>query len=417
MPEITGFRALTYDPSQVDLSQVVTPPYDVIDAAQRARLVDRHPHNFVQVDLPEPRGGDGYRAAASTVARWLRDGILRRDAHDAVYRYHQVFKDPEHDRTLTRRGVVVAAALSPWSQGAIRPHEITFAAPREDRTRLLDATRVHLSPVFAMYDDAGAVDEVLGESRAAPDLAATTDDGTQHQVWRIDAPDTLAALAQRLRDRTAYVLDGHHRYETMVAFRDREIEIDRGGRPSAGGHGLMFLVPMTDPGLIILPTHRVVCGVRDLDRTRFLADVQRYCRVQPVPAAARDPDRLRDALRHAPAPAFAAVFPDTTDAYLLSFLDQRADGAPEITILHEVVLERVLGISPHARESHLRYVSNTQATLDRIARGDGQLALVVRPPGLAEIKRLADAGRVMPQKSTYFFPKLASGLVMLPVDG
>jgi uncharacterized protein (DUF1015 family) len=418
MPEITGFRALTYDPSRLELSQVVTPPYDVIDAAQRARLVDRHPHNFVQIDLPDPQGGaDRYRAAADALARWQRDGIVRRDPREAVYRYHQVFTDPEHGRAVTRRGLVVAAALSPWSQGAIRPHEITFAAPREDRARLLDATRVHLSPVFAMYDDAGGeVEQLLGAPGAAPDLAATTDDGTRHEVWRIDAPELLAGLSQRLRDRTAYMLDGHHRYETMVAFRDRELA--RGGAQPAGGHGLMFLVPVTDPGLIVLPTHRVVCGVRDLDRPRFLADVQRHCRVEPVPGAARDPARLRDALRQAPdAPAFAAVFPDAPDAYLLSFLERRSDAESEISLLHEVVLERMLGIAPHAREAHLRYVSSTQATLDRIARGDGQLALVVRPPRLAQIKQFADAGRVMPQKSTYFFPKLASGLVMLPVDG
>jgi uncharacterized protein (DUF1015 family) len=418
LPDIAGFRALTYDPTRVDLSQVVTPPYDVIDARERAKLASRHSHNFVRIDLPEPAeaGADRYRTAAETLEYWLADGTLRRDTTPAVYRYHQVFTDQEQGHSVTRKGLVAAVQLSPWSDGVIRPHETTFAGPREDRARLLDATRVHLSPIFAMYEDpVGEVEQMLATGNLAPDLAAMTDDGTLHNVWRVAAPDIIAKLSQFLRDKCAYVLDGHHRYETMVAFRDREL----GRGAHAGQRGLLFLVPMSDPGLIILPTHRIVVGVNDLTRDRFLADMQRHGTVQVIAGGARDAGTLRQALQRASGvPTFAAVFPGDPDAHILSLTEhgQTSPLESEISVLHDVILERVLAIPAEARKAHIRYVSNTQGALDQIAGGDGQLALIVRPPTLAQVKQISDAGRVMPQKSTYFFPKLASGLIMMPVE-
>jgi uncharacterized protein (DUF1015 family) len=220
-----------------------------------------------------------------------------------------------------------------------------------------------------------------------------------------------------MKDKCAYVLDGHHRYETMIAFRDRELR--RGDAHAAGQRGLTFFVPMNDPGLIILPTHRLVFDVKDFDRGTFLSDVQRYYQVQTVAGGARDAAKLRHALHSAPdVPTFAAVFPGDPDAHLLSFIEHehRSPLEPELSVLHEVILERVLGIPAEARKLHIRYVSNTQGALDQIAGGDAQLGLIVRPPKLTQIKQISDAGRVMPQKSTYFFPKLASGLIMMPVD-
>jgi uncharacterized protein (DUF1015 family) len=174
MLDISGFRALTYDPSRVDLSHVATPPYDVIDAAQREMLAHRSPYSFVRIDVPEPdSGSERYRTAADRLAGWQTEGILRRDTTPALYRYHQEFTDRELNRIVTRKGLIAAVALSPWSAGVIRPHETTFTAPREDRARLLDSTRVHLSPVFAMYEDpAGDVEQLLDTHTATPDFLA-----------------------------------------------------------------------------------------------------------------------------------------------------------------------------------------------------------------------------------------------------
>jgi uncharacterized protein (DUF1015 family) len=294
-----------------------------------------------------------------------------------------------------------------------------MVAPREDRARLLDATHAHLSPVFAAYDDPERESEpLLATCSATPDRIAKTDDGTVHKVWRIANPETIADWPALLRDKCLYVLDGHHRYETMVAFHGRQRE---GSRRPDGRHGLMFLVSAAEPGLVILPTHRIVHGVGELDRDRFLAEVSRDCEVELRIGAARDATQLRAALDAASGrTVFAAVFPRSPDAHLLVVRDgrPRATFEHDASILHKFILGRALaestGVNPTAMG--LQYISNTTAALAQIAQGEGQLALIMRPPTLAQIKQVADAGKVMPQKSTYFFPKLASGLVVMPVE-
>lgn len=420
MVDIAGFRGISYDPTRVDLARVITPPYDVIDAAQRAALADRSPYNFVRIDLPLPEANaDRYQVAAAALADFQVSGMLCRDPVPALYRYHQEFTDPEHERTLVRKGIIAAVMLSPWSAGVIRPHEATFAAPREDRIRLLEATRVHLSPVFAMYDDRSLdVEHMLERHAAPPDLAVTTDDGTRHSMWRVSNAATIAEVARLLAPSCAYVLDGHHRYETMVAFQDHAAR--RGAAHAALQRGLMFLVPMSDPGLVILPTHRLVQRLPGLTRDRFLTEVRRHARVEPVHGGARDAARLQRLLAAASdGPCFAAVLAGDPDAYLLSVdADGRSPLEPETAVLHRIILERVLGAiaGPGSGDVPLRYLSNTRAAVDEVAGARAQLALLVRPSQLSQIKELADRGHVMPQKSTYFHPKLASGLVMMPLE-
>jgi uncharacterized protein (DUF1015 family) len=399
-----------YAKGKVELSDVVTPPYDVIDPLLRDNLEKRSLYNFVRIDLPDPSAGeDRYRRAADILNSYRANGTIRQDDAPAVYRYHQVFRDDALGRTVTRKGILAAVQLTPWSSGFIRPHEATFPIPRQDRALLLSATRVHLSPVFAMYDDPrGDVEGSLKELSTTPDLSAKTDDGTTHLVWRITDDDVIDALALAMRSRTAYVLDGHHRYETMVGF-------DR----AHTSRGLVFFVPSSDSGLIIRPTHRVVHGLPDLGRDKFLAEVQRFCRVSVITNGARDASLARAALATAPeSPSFVAVFPSQGDAYLLSVghTGDLKGGAIEVSVLHDKIVEGVLGISGQERKAaNLRYTSDTQSALDQVDNG-AQLALLMRPPTLTQIMHTADRGEVMPEKSTYFFPKLASGLVMMPVD-
>jgi len=417
MPAISGFHALTYDPA-IDLTQVVTPPYDVIDATKRATLASRHPNNFALIDLPEPGPGtDRYRAAAETLSRWRAHNVLHRDPDPVLYRYDQEFTDPEHGRTVIRRGVLAAVELSPWIERVVRPHEATLAAPREDRARLLAATRVHLSPVFAAYDDPDRGSEaLLATCASTADRVATTDDGTVHKLWRIANPETIARWTALVRDKWLYVLDGHHRYETMVGFHGGA----RDGAHRSAAHGLMFLIAMTEPGLVVLPTHRIVHGPADIDRELFLTEIARDCTVEVRPGAARGASELRAVLATADRPAFAAVFPRSSDAYLVTVHDRhtRDPLTPAVSLLHELIIPRAVAAcgDAHASTPNLQFISNTSAALDQIARGDGRLALLMSPPSLRQIQQVADAGRVMPQKSTYFFPKLASGLVVMPIE-
>ena len=432
MPDIAGFRALTYDPSRVDLSKVVTPPYDVIDPKLRAQLAEQDPHNFVHVDLPvAAEGEDKYRAAAKTLQAWQADGVLTRDATRAMYRYHQIFEFS--GRSFVRKGLIAAVRLAPWSEGTIRPHERTLAAPREDRTRLLDATRTHLSHVFATFADASTeFDRVLrGIDEGKPTLEATTADGTQHKVWRVGSAEVIGRLRRHMAPKKLYILDGHHRWETMVAFRDRMAGEGDLAMYSSMNYGMVFLVPMDDAGLLILPTHRIVHGVEGFTKESFLAGVTKFFRVEPIAGAARDAVKIGKAImgESGHSAAVVAVFPGEADAYLLS-LDPHVDLTRigmtghkaviklDVSVLHGLVLERVLKISPAAQEAqtNLRYVKDTQQTLDQIAAGDGQVGLILKPPTLEQIRHVADLGEVMPQKSTYFFPKIASGLTLMPID-
>lgn len=434
MPELAGFRAITYDPTRVDLSKVITPPYDVIDAKERARLAEKDPHSFVHVDLPEAKDGvDKYHAAAKTLADWQAAGIMKRDTTRAVYRYHQVFKHPEDGRLITRKGLVAGVKLSPWKDGMIRPHERTLSAPREDRTKLLDATRVHLSQVFATFLDASHEFERMFRATDGkpPTLEATTDDGTVHRVWRIADATLIGKVRHHVAQKKAYVLDGHHRYETMVAFRDRLDAEKELMQYSSANFGTMFLVPSDDQGLVVLPTHRIVHGLDGLTRDSFLTGVRKYFRVESIPGGAKNAAAVRRALSNVfgHAAAVVAVFPGDADAHLLS-LDPHVDPAAEgveahravmkldVTVLHGLLLEKVLHISKAAQEAqtNLRYVKDTQKTLDEIAAGQGQVGLLMNPPTLDQVRQVADLGEVMPQKSTYFYPKLASGLLLQPLD-
>lgn len=432
MPEIAAFRALTYDPSRVELSKVITPPYDVIDAAERARYAAKDPHNFVHVDLPEALdGGDRYQAAAKTLATWQAEGVMRRDPTRAIWRYHQVFD--LDGRTITRKGLVVAIKLTPWSAGVVRPHERTLSGPREDRTKLLAATRTHLSQVFGTFADAsGEVERMMrGVDAGAPTLEGRTEDGTVHRAWRIGSAEVIGRLRHHMAAKKVYVLDGHHRYETMVAYRDR-LDAERPlAQYSSAAYGAMFLVGSDDAGLVILPTHRIVHSLPGLTRDAFLTGVRAFFRVEVLAGAARDAGKVRAALAGAGThtPAVVAVFPDHSDAYVCA-LDPHVDPAAhgmkghkavqklDVSLLHGLVLERVLQISPAAQEAqtNLRYVKDTQKALDQIAAGDGQVGLLMNPPTLEQVRHVADLGEVMPQKSTYFFPKLASGLILQPVD-
>ena len=436
MPDIAGFRAITYDPTRVELSKVVTPPYDVIDSAYRAKLAAQDPHSFVHLDLPEAAdGGDRYQASAKTLAAWLGDGTLKRDVGRAMWRYHQVFTSAElGNRTVTRRGLIAAVRLSPWSEGLIKPHERTLSAPREDRMKLLDATRVQLSQVFATFGDASNEFERLlrGVESGKPTLEATTGDGTVHRLWRVGSAEIIGKLRHHMAPKKLYILDGHHRWETMVGFRDRMAAEGDLAMYSSMNYGTAFLVPMDDPGLVILPTHRIVHGVEGFAKDTFLAGVSKFFRVETLAGAARDAAKIRHALTTnvaGKAPAVAAVFPGDADAYLLS-LDPHVDPSKfgmkghkavirlDVALLHGLVLERVLNISPAAQEAqtNLRYVKDTQAAIDQIAAGEGQVGLLMNAPTLDQVRHVADLGEVMPQKSTYFFPKIASGLLMMPVD-
>lgn len=435
MAEIAGFRGLVYDAGTVDASRVLAPPYDVIDEAGRAALAARDPHNCVRLILPEGEGMTKYDEAAKTLAAWLRSGVLRRDAKPAIYRYNQVFSSAElGGREITRRGMIAAVRLSGLGEGVILPHERTLKGPKLDRLRLMRATRAQLSQVFGLYSDPdqridGALSAVEGE---APDLDGTTDDGTRHLMWRVADPELVADVAEMLAPEPIYLADGHHRYETLLALRDELADESGGvlGPRSPARFGALFLANAADPGLVVLPTHRLAFGLSHFDPDALLSRARTHFDTIPLADDATDADAVRDALatHGAERPTLAVALSDRREIVLLALrrdFDPRAAGLTgpdaltrlDVTLLHELVLDGILGIDRAAQEAqtHLTYVKDTADALARTRAGEAQVGFLMNATPVEHIRAVADAGEVMPQKSTYFYPKLASGIVIHPL--
>jgi uncharacterized protein (DUF1015 family) len=424
MAEIAPFRAVVYDPARAGpLDRLLAPPYDVVSPAERDRLLAKSPHNFVRIDLPEGEGDAKYDNAARELSRWLQGGLLRRDERPALYRYHQRFS--LGGKELTRRGFVARVRLRRYDERVVLPHERTLSGPRLDRLKLTRATRAHLSQVFALYPDPGRrVDAEFEQVESAPpELEGRTDDGTLHRVWRLTDPRAQRRVAAALADAKLYIADGHHRYETMLAVRDELRPLARSPRSSIE-YGSLFLTGMEDPGLVVLPTHRVVHGLSGFELDRFLPRLRERFAVEELRAAS--PEQLRDRLAAAGRSSPAFVLLSGSRAFLAALRPGQEAAVPahaavrrlDVAVLHALILEELLGIdrSAQERQTNLRYVKDVPGALEEARRPDVQAVFLLNPTEVAQLRAVADAGEIMPQKSTYFFPKLASGLLLNPID-
>ena len=436
MAEIVPFKGIRYDTSRVDASSVLAPPYDVIDGDQRARLAALDKHNCVNVILPEGEGDDKYPAANAALNSWLEEGILIRDDVPCIYRYHQTYQLEElGPEPVTRKGFIAAVRLHPFDARVIRRHERTHKGPKIDRLKLWDCTSSHLSQIFTLYSDpTGETDRAFSAAEAQePVLDGTTADGTRHRVWRVSDAETIEVIQKHLADTNLYIADGHHRYETMLALQEKMRDRAGGGldEHSAAQYGMLFLANMDDPGLVVLPTHRLVHSVADFAADEFCERIAKHFSVIEVPGAAQNGDVVRRALDEAAKvrPSFAAVLPGRPGALILTLredVDLRAEGLEgseaglglDVTLLHGLILEKVLGIDRAAQEAktNIAYVKDTQEALDRTAGGEGQVCFIMNPTPVKQVVAVSDADDVMPQKSTFFYPKIASGTVFNRVD-
>ena len=441
MPDIAPFRGIRYAASGRALGALLAPPYDVISPAQREVLAARSPHNIVHVTLPKPEAGDPagqarYARAARSFQDWLAQGVLQRDGRPALYALEQAFAAPD-GRERIRRGVVAAVRLHDLKEGAIRAHESTLAGPLADRLELLRHVQANLSPVFGLYEDprgevAGAL---AGAFQADPVSQTETDDGVRQRLWRLEDPAGIAAVQRTLADRSVLIADGHHRYQSALAHRDA---VDRAepGLPGDAGHrwSLMFLLATSDPGLVIYPTHRLLRGVECLRLEDLLARLARWFRVEPVEEDIRRPtgrawaiSRLSEHMGKSS--AFLLVTAEDGRARIVTLRDDAdLSGLPlpadenlralDVSVLHGVVLEGVLGLSRGSqdRQENLAYVRDAGDAVARTLGGEYQAAFLLNPTPMWQVQAVADAGLTMPQKSTWFHPKVPSGLVMRAVD-
>ena len=419
MAEIQPIRALRYEPRAVgSLDRVVAPPYDVIDEPLRAELAARSPFNAVEVDLPRADGGDPYLAAQTTFEAWRQQGILVREREPALWPMTQEYTGPDGRRRV-RRGFFCRVRVEDYGPGRIRPHERTHLAPKEDRLNLTRATRSNLSPIFSLFDDPdGAAWSALEPATGEDPFATVTDpDGTVTRLWRAGDQGAVATVADVLTDRELLIADGHHRYETARTYAEE-----------VGGEGehryvLMYLCSLSDPGLTVFPTHRLIAGLDDERRSRLRETIERTFQVEqvgdhelePEPGAPGTVFGYLDSFHRRPlrltladAGAVDAALPGRSKAY------RRLDTA----VLEAVVLRGALGMSEDdiAHGSGLGYSKDAGEARRAVESGGRDAAFFMRPTPVQQVREVAGAGESMPPKSTFFYPKVPTGLLFSPLE-
>ena len=424
---IEPFAGLLYDVGRAGvMSNVVAPPYDLIDKARQDALYARSLYNVVRLELN--RDPDRYASAARTLGEWLNASILTRAPRPAIYLYSQFFEI--EGRLLRRDGFIVRVRLEEFSVGRILPHERTFPAAKEDRLELLTALNTNVSSVFGLYAGTHpALARITAELAAnEPALEVTDDLGIRNQLRPIEDEAAIATIQQELESPRIFIADGHHRYETALEYRRRRRAAEgdpTGARPY--DYTMMTLVACDDPGLVILPTYRVA---RRLD----LETIASFdLRAEPLFAVEEfsSPDAMRAALAKAGQGALAvALGGERVKLRLLRLKDPQAiadamPGAPQavqrldVSVLHALVLERIFEITPEQVKAGglIEYTIDALGALGSVGPGSGSGAFLMNPPAIGDVEAVSDAGAVMPEKSTYFYPKLLTGLVLNPLDG
>ena len=427
MVMIRPFRPLRYNTQMIaDLSAVVAPPYDVISPAYRDALHERNEYNVVRLILS--RDPDPYASAAASLQAWRRSGILVQDEKPALCYYVENFALRDGS-TRQREGIIGVVRLESFDSGRIRPHERTFARAKEDRMGVLRACRTNLSPIFALF--AGRSD-VLDRVRAAtdqrpPDLDLRDDHDVRHRLWLLTDPGAIAAISGMLANESVVIADGHHRYETALTYRDVRRAEGQEDPEAPYNFLLMYLTSMSQPGLVILPTHRVLSGIADFDGRNLLARLRGAFQLTAFPRTARR--EFFSCLRQAPQQGRLGIALAGNDQLVVatladpSVLDRYAPAlAPvvrqlDVTLLDAVVLRGLLGIDCTAagQEGRLTYTHDDNEALDLI-ENNAQAAFLMNPPRIEDVQAVCLAGETMPQKSTYFYPKLLTGLVFHPLE-
>lgn len=389
------------------IPEVVAPPYDVIDAALRQELATRDPYNIVHLTLPEG-DDDRYARAARMLQRWLVKGVLRQDPTPAIYRYTQRFSDPLSGNTLTRTGYFVLLHTEPYESGVVLPHEHTFPGVKEDRYRLLEAARTHMETIFGLFENTPAFREAVADTMWEPLAQVAGDDlpeGVFHQLERITDPVAVSRFERAFENARVWIADGHHRYETALRFGQTY-----GSNGSPERFVPILLVPMDDLGLVILPTHRVLAalppGTPDEWRARLQDDFE--C----IPVAH---EAILEEMVHYKGEAIGFVWRE--GAWLIRPKAYPAvEGLPEaLTRLDSWVLhERVMPALGY-HEPQKTYTRSATDALHAVRTGAAQAAFLLNPPPLSALQQIAGAGGKMPHKSTYFHPKVLSGLILWQV--
>lgn len=437
MAEVIPFNAVHYGgESAPNLNRIISPPYDVISPDEQEALYLAHPHNIVRLVLgkrfPEDSDVDNrYTRAAATLRQWLETGVLTRTQKVGFTLYQMEFDQPEGGRR-TLDGLIALVKVDDYGKGKVLPHEKTYKGPKEDQLNLIRACRANLTPIHGLFDD--EADDVMTAYsdllRRAPDQEASDANGVVHRTWTLDDPAAISKIVSTLGEKSIFIADGHHRYETSLAYK---AEVLKAGNGSPGGpheYIMMYLTAMTHPGLTILPAHRMVKGIKDLDSARVLSELDTYFHVEDLPYSDSDrQDVARTMLDRIHSYAeiggkFGMVIQGDNRFHLLRLRDFRVidsimDAAIpsslrglDVTILREIIMGCGLGLGKDDAEGKIEYTPLVFEAIDKALRGEVQISFLLNPTRVDQMRAAAELGAKLPQKSTYFFPKVSSGLVI-----
>ncbi len=426
MALIAPFRPLRYDLQKIDLSRVVAPPYDVISDAGRQELGARDAHNVVRLILPEGEGDARYANAAETLRAWQDTGVLVRDDEPGFYRYDQTFVPPGGTRSFKRSGFLALVSTHPYEDRVILPHERTLSGPKEDRLKLFRSTRTNLSPGFMLYRDASRrVDAALEKGKLLAEFS--TADGVEHGLSKVSEASAISAIVRAIEPLQLLIADGHHRYETSLRYRG-EVEASLSTASDARAehrYFMVFLANEADPNLMVFATHRHVHSLETFDVAGMNEKAREWFAVTEL-AQGADARSLQAKMSVTGYKGFVGALPDGRSFSFELRKDRNLASHPllaampealrttDVTLLHSVLFEDILGISAEAqaKKTNLLYPQDAQAALGSLRGGVGQLLVLMNATPVGEVRAVAEAGEVMPQKSTFFYPKVLTGLAI-----
>ena len=441
MARIYPFRAWRYNPAAVHLEDVVTQPYDKISPPMQQAYYQRSPFNLVRIILGLPEISDAERGqsvntrAARDFAAWREQGVLTQDDDPCIFAYAQRFQVPGTDVVKERRGFIALGKLHDYAEQVVFRHEQTLSKPKDDRLNLLKATHAHFGQIFMLYSDpAGSIESLLYDGAGPAEVEVTDEYGVLHRLWKISDPAAILGLIAAMVDKKLIIADGHHRYETALnyskeyaAVSPANIETSAGELPQPDfpeAAVMMTFVNMDSDGLVILPTHRVVHSLKNFDPASFARAAAAFFQVEKLREG--DATSYIEFINRERGTAFVAVTragallllskPEPVAAALAHLPERQRQ--LDLSCLHSIVLDRLLGLDAEKvrEQTNIRYLRDAAEAVEQVRRGEADVAFLTKPVSMEQLREVAFAGDVMPQKSTDFFPKLLSGLTIYALD-
>lgn len=441
MATIAPFRGFTYNESIAGgISDLVCPPYDIISQAQQQELYRKNPHNIIRLEFGLASPGDTdtdnrYTRAAALLNEWLNKSVLRQSSEPAFYIYEMEYRTGSRVRKL--RGFIGMVRIEDYDSGIVKPHETTLSGPKTDRLNLLRACKAGFSQIYSLISDpAGTVAGVLGAAADRPDMEVKDSAGVVHRVWTMTDKAGIDAIVRYLADQPIYIADGHHRYDTALNYRNERRRLAGSFTGSEGFNYVpMFLARIEDPGLTVLPAHRALFNLTDFDPMRFEEDLNRYFNIERIDFTKKsepaDRKTVLDTMAHRAdhAHVFGMRVKGEHSYYLLTLRNEEDMDAIipgrspayrhlDVSILHHLIIDRLLGIKmeTHKLGLNIEYIKDADDAVNRVADGSVEIIFLMNPTKVTEVRDVAAVGERMPQKATYFYPKLLSGLVVHKID-